>query len=222
MPENTYATSGQSTAAVPRFPRTAAPDTLRRVVFAALQSHRDTDKPHPRDLPPTYTPPPQTQPPPGDLSVLTQQFPVVHTDDDEDMCRFVSLVLQRGGLRVVSVFSGEEAIAVCTRTPVSLLVTDIMKPEMNGFELVHRLHANPVTRHIPVVFLSARCALSDQAKGYQLGAVGYLTKPVFPDELLTSVQGALARYGNWCAPPTLDAALMRRLAGHDDVPDDMQ
>lgn len=196
--------------------------TLRRVVFAAAQYHRDTDRPQARDLLPTYTPPPQTQLPPGDLSVLTRQFPVVHADDDEGMCRFVSLVLQRGGLRVVSVFSGDEAIAVCTRTPVSLLVTDIMKPVMDGFELVRRLRENPVTRQFPVVFLSARCALSDQTKGYQLGAVDYLTKPIFPDELLTAVKDALTRYGNWCAPPTLDAALMRRLSGHDDVPDDMQ
>lgn len=201
---------------------TLALGALRQVVIAAWQSHRDADKPRPRDLLPTYTPPPETQLPPGDLAVLTQQFPVVHADDDEGMCRFVSLVLQRGGLRVVSVFSGEEAIAVCTRTPVSLLVTDIMKPGMSGFELVRHLHANPVTRHIPVMFLSARCALSDQTKGYQLGAVDYLTKPIFPDELLASVKDALTHYGNWCAPPTLDAALMRRLSGHDDGPDDMQ
>jgi len=69
---------------------------------------------------------------------------------------------------------------------------DIMMPEMDGYEVCRQLKANPETRRIPVVFLSAKVTPDEQRRGMEMGALAYLTKPVDPQSLLDTMEMVLS------------------------------
>jgi two-component system NtrC family sensor kinase len=92
------------------------------------------------------------------------------------------------------------------REQPSLVVTDLMMPEIDGLELTSRLRADPRTRHIPVLMLTARAALDDRVKGLETGVSAYLTKPFSPRELLTCAR-QLVR----AEEETADLVLTRRM-----------
>ena len=168
---------------------------------------------------PVFDPPrPMPLPPPHDLSALTAEFPIVHADDDDSMRRLTQLILARWGLTVLSIANPLEVLDVCRYTPVSLVLTDVMKADITGYEMVGRLRADPLTETIPVIFMSARAMVFDRLVGLQLGAVDYLPKPVLADELLASVSDALTHYGNWRKPPVVDTALAQRVGRRTSHP----
>ncbi|WP_394192248.1 two-component system response regulator [Pseudoalteromonas atlantica] len=76
--------------------------------------------------------------------------------------------------------SGEAALALIDKEPPKLILLDIMMPDMNGFEVCKRLKANPATQHIPIIFVTALADESDEFKGFEIGAVDYITKPISP------------------------------------------
>lgn len=78
--------------------------------------------------------------------------------------------------------------------PPDLILLDIMMPEMDGYEVCRQLKANPSTRHIPVIFVSAMDEVKDEAKGFELGAVDYITKPVSPSIVKARVKTHLALF----------------------------
>lgn len=74
--------------------------------------------------------------------------------------------------------NGSEALALLGgETPVDLVLLDIMMPGMNGYELCHRLKADPATCNIPVIFITAMSEVEDETRGLEIGAVDYITKP---------------------------------------------
>ena len=88
--------------------------------------------------------------------------------------------------------SGERALAVAARQPTpDLILLDIMMPEMDGYAVLHALRENPVTRDIPVLFLTARGDPGDEEYGLSIGAVDYLVKPIQPAVVLARVRNQL-------------------------------
>jgi len=83
--------------------------------------------------------------------------------------------------------SGAEALNFARKRPPDLILLDIMMPQMDGFEVCAKLKANPHTRDIPVIFLSAKSETEDIVRGFELGAVDYVTKPFHKAELLARV-----------------------------------
>jgi diguanylate cyclase (GGDEF)-like protein len=73
--------------------------------------------------------------------------------------------------------SGREALDVCARERIDLLLLDVCMPGMNGFEVCKRLKENPATREIPVIFVTVKGAPEDVSAGFQAGAADYITKP---------------------------------------------
>jgi len=73
---------------------------------------------------------------------------------------------------------GAKAIEIARSMPVDLILLDVMMPEMDGFETCARLKGDPVTRGIPVIFVTARGEVDDEAKGFDCGGVDYITKPI--------------------------------------------
>jgi CheY-like chemotaxis protein len=105
-------------------------------------------------------------------------------DDDRLIRYLLDLHLRKAGYEV---FSAEDAVAagrVILEAQPDLILCDVDMPFMDGYEFVSALRADPVTRHIPVIFLTVNKTLSERAKG--LGA-GHLIKPVMADELLRAV-----------------------------------
>src|SRR6185295_17018362 len=84
---------------------------------------------------------------------------------------------------------GEAALKIAATLPVpDLILLDIMMPEMDGYEVCKRLKAEQITSDIPVIFLTAKVEIEDEEKGFEVGAVDYITKPVSPPILKARVR----------------------------------
>jgi putative two-component system response regulator len=89
--------------------------------------------------------------------------------------------------------NGEKALKIARAAPhPDLILLDIMMPEMDGYEVCRQLKADPTTRDIPVIFLTAKTQEGDETKGFELGAVDYITKPIVPPILMARVHTHLA------------------------------
>jgi two-component system cell cycle response regulator len=111
---------------------------------------------------------------------------------------------------VLSASSGQEALEICERERVDVVLLDVMMPEMDGFETCRRLKSNPKTHHIPVVLVTALDQGSDKVRGLEGGADDFLTKPVDEIALITRVKN-LARL-----KMLTDEMLLRALTGRQN------
>jgi len=89
---------------------------------------------------------------------------------------------------------GPSALEYVAEEPVDLILLDIMMPEMDGYEVCRQLKKNISTRSIPVIFVTAMGEVRDETKGFELGAVDYITKPVSPPIVKARVGTQLALY----------------------------
>jgi len=105
---------------------------------------------------------------------------ILAVDDVPENLRVVSSLL-KDDYKVRVATSGSQALELAEKDPrPSLVLLDIMMPEMDGYEVCRRLKANPLTAQIPVIFLTAVTDATDEAFGFSLGAVDYITKPISP------------------------------------------
>lgn len=103
--------------------------------------------------------------------------------------------LLQDSYQVRATISGEKALSICrSESPPDLILLDIMMPELDGHEVCRRLKADPGTRDIPVIFLTAMSEIEDEEKGLALGAVDYITKPVSPPIALARIKTHLTLY----------------------------
>jgi len=115
--------------------------------------------------------------------------------DDEPMNIDVLSSVLRPEFKVRAALNGERALAIASANPMpDMILLDIMMPDMDGYEVCRQLKANPVTKMIPVVFVTAKNQDEDEKKGLELGAVDYITKPINPSLVLTRVHTHLALY----------------------------
>ena len=87
---------------------------------------------------------------------------------------------------------GETALEIVSMEQPNLVLLDIMMPGMDGYEVLRRIRAGKLTKHIPVVFVSAKGDIDDKLDGYEMGASGYIAKPIDPDEVRTTVERVLS------------------------------
>lgn len=118
---------------------------------------------------------------------------VLVVDDTPENLDILSEVL-RDTYQVKVATRGQRAMEIVRRTPPDLILLDIMMPEMDGFEVCHRLKKDYTTRHIPVIFATASIDPRDELRGLELGAVDYITKPFSPPVVLARVRTHLALY----------------------------
>jgi DNA-binding response OmpR family regulator len=115
--------------------------------------------------------------------------------DDQPVNVDVLHDILRENYRVKVALNGEQALSLSqSGEPPDLVLLDIMMPNMDGFEVCYRLKANPFTRSIPVIFVTAMSDVVDESRGFELGAVDYITKPVSPALVLARVRTHLALY----------------------------
>src|SRR5262245_46708411 len=129
---------------------------------------------------------------PGTQSATQATILVV---DDTPSNISVLMEILRGDYRVLAATSGEQALKVARGdSPPDLILLDVMMPEMSGHEVCERLKAESSTRKIPIIFVTAMNQVEDEAKGFALGAVDYITKPVSPPIVKARVKTHLALY----------------------------
>ncbi|GAB4400963.1 MAG: response regulator [Anaerolineales bacterium] len=125
---------------------------------------------------------------------------ILVVDDSATARAFVRAALVRFGLQVVEASSGPEALTVLGAQPVDLVITDVVMPDMDGYELVRRIRKDPRTSAIPVLVLTSRGDVADKVAGFEAGADDYMVKPFEPAELEVRVKSLLARRGAAPAP----------------------
>ncbi|MFG1881641.1 ATP-binding protein [Micromonospora sp. NPDC049102] len=118
---------------------------------------------------------------------------ILVADDNSDMRAYLSRLLAAQGWRVRSVTDGLQALDAIHREPPDLVLTDVMMPVLDGFDLVRRLRADPATRTLPVLVLSARAGEEASVAGLSLGADDYLVKPFAAAELIARIRTAIRR-----------------------------
>ena len=122
---------------------------------------------------------------------------VLIIDDEEDLCVLAghALTMDRADLEVISAKDGPSGIQRAKAEQPAVIILDIMMPKMDGYEVCQRLKADPETRDIPVVMLTASSDPHLNQKAFEAGAVACLTKPYRKGTLVNCVDMALASSG---------------------------
>jgi diguanylate cyclase (GGDEF)-like protein len=116
---------------------------------------------------------------------MLSKFTVLVVDDEPDKRQLLRVALEMAGYTVHTANDGAEGLAAVEAHPFDLIVTDVMMPNLDGYEMVKRIRANPQTRFIPVIIqTAAKGEAQDARRGSQVGAMGYITDPTDLDLLL--------------------------------------
>lgn len=116
---------------------------------------------------------------------------ILVVDDTPDNIDILKGVLS-SEFQVKAATSGEKALNIAESTQLDLILLDIMMPEMDGYEVCTRLKQQEATREIPVIFVTALTETVNEEKGFQVGCVDYLTKPISPSVALARVKTHIA------------------------------
>ena len=115
-------------------------------------------------------------------------------DDDPRNIFALSSVLERRGMNVLTATTGNEAIALVESTPgLAIVLMDTMMPEMDGYQTMQVIRANPAFRRVPIIALTAKAMKGDRERCLEAGASDYLAKPVDTEQLLSALRMWLHR-----------------------------
>ena len=116
---------------------------------------------------------------------------ILVVEDDKALNKLICRVLERNGHAVFSACGGEEALSLLDGTYIDLVLTDIMMPGTDGYELVAAIRA--ADTKMPVIFITAKSGFGDKLRGFNLGADDYMVKPIDINELVLRVNAILRR-----------------------------
>ena len=120
------------------------------------------------------------------------QGTVLAVDDTPANLGILFEMLDAEGFVVLVAQNGPGAIARAQKTQPDIILLDVMMPEIDGFETCRRLKETPTTQDIPIIFMTALAETIDKVKGFSLGAVDYITKPIETQEVLARIRTHLA------------------------------
>ncbi len=116
-------------------------------------------------------------------------------DDDTSINELIKVNLELAGYTVFQAYDGIKGFALAKQELPSLIVLDVMMPEVDGFTVAKRIRENPETKNIPIIMLTALSQLNDKINGFNIGVDDYLVKPFEIEELLVRVRALLKRSG---------------------------
>lgn len=120
-------------------------------------------------------------------------FKILVAEDDIVLCQLFATVLKKNGYNAVCATDGNEALKILQSEHIDLIITDVMMPSLDGFQLTECVRISNKT--VPILIVTAKDAFGDKQKGFLAGADDYMVKPVDSDEMLLRV-GALLRRAN--------------------------
>lgn len=123
---------------------------------------------------------------------MDNNYRILVVDDEQDLCEILKFNLETDGYTVETANSAEEALQMDIKS-FDLLLLDVMMGGMSGFAMAKKLKADPETKDIPVVFLTARDTENDTVTGFNLGADDYISKPFSIREVLVRIRAVLRR-----------------------------
>jgi DNA-binding response OmpR family regulator len=116
---------------------------------------------------------------------------ILVVDDEVNITQILEFSIGAEGYEVITAANGEEAIDKARREQPDLIILDIMMPKIDGYEACRILKANPLTKGIPVVLLTAKGRDIDKRLGYEVGATDYIIKPFSPNKLVDRIHQLL-------------------------------
>jgi two-component system phosphate regulon response regulator PhoB len=127
-----------------------------------------------------------------DRGTTTGMGKVLVVDDDAALRHMLHFFFELNGYQVLTAENGAEALSLADKERPDAIILDLVMPLMDGFEFLRLLRKNPATRDIPVIVVSVRDTEEDIARGWELGADFYLTKPFRLSELFSVVRNLTA------------------------------
>lgn len=118
-------------------------------------------------------------------------FRILVAEDDKNLRKLMAAVLRQNGYEALTAEDGQEALERLHDTHVDLLISDIMMPNMSGYQLTKELRRN--RGDLPILMVTAKESMDDKRKGFLLGTDDYMVKPIDMDELLLRVSALLRR-----------------------------
>jgi len=121
---------------------------------------------------------------------------ILIAEDEPDIRDLITFTLGFAGYEVIAASNGDEAVKLAFEVVPDLILMDVRMPRMTGYEACEQIKADSRTKHIPVIFLSAKGQDAEIQTGLQAGAAEYLLKPFAPDQLTSRIQAILSKKGN--------------------------
>ena len=118
-------------------------------------------------------------------------FNILVVEDDKNLRKLITTYLQRNKYNTYEATNGEEALNVLDQSYIDLIVSDIMMPKMDGYELIKSLRE--AKYDVPILIITAKSEIEDKIEGFLLGADDYMVKPIDIEEMLLRVQVLLRR-----------------------------
>lgn len=117
---------------------------------------------------------------------------ILVVDDDPMVTRLVRINLELEGFDVVEAWDGKTALKILKENPPDLLVLDIMMPQMDGWQVLEKVREQQIYKNLPIVILTAKVQDEDIAKGWKMGADGYVVKPFNPVGLAETLRSVIS------------------------------
>lgn len=127
------------------------------------------------------------------LSQWSVREKILVVDDEPEAIELVEFNLKQAGFNVLTAMDGAEALKKARAQVPSLIILDLMLPEVDGLEVCKMLRRDPATTAVPIIMLTAKAAEIDRVLGLELGADDYIIKPFSPRELVLRVKRILQR-----------------------------
>lgn len=118
-------------------------------------------------------------------------FNILVVEDDKELHELYCMVLLDNGYKTYSAYNGEEALEILDKNYIDLMISDIMMPKINGYELTKQLRE--ADYDLPIIMITAKDQIIDKQEGFRLGTDDYMTKPVDLNEMLWRVKALLRR-----------------------------
>ncbi len=111
-------------------------------------------------------------------------------EDNSDVRKYISMILENH-YQIIETKDGEEGLSKSFAIIPDLIISDIMMPKMDGFQLCSKLKTDPRTSHIPIIILTAKATMQDKVSGFELGADDYIMKPFEAEELKARIKNLI-------------------------------
>jgi len=118
---------------------------------------------------------------------------ILLVDDEPGLRQAVQAYLEDSGFTVTTAANAQVAWELLQKQKPGLVVSDVMMPQVSGYEFLKQLRDDPRFQHLPVVFLTARGMTKDRIAGFRAGVDGYIAKPFDPDELVAVIENLLRK-----------------------------
>nr|WDA99025.1 regulatory component of sensory transduction system [Gronococcus sybilensis] len=132
---------------------------------------------------------------------IIMTYKLLLIDDEKGLCKSLKLYLENQGFTVDTAYNVELGWKLLSRNLYNLVISDIMMPDIDGYEFLSQLRNKPRLKSLPIILLTAKGLSQDRIKAYKGGCNAYLSKPFNPEELLSIINNLLRQFDNIIEKP---------------------